>query len=133
MPKQAPRISDPNIEAKWVAAHGEAVTYTKAAQMLSVCNEPLIQVFQQLIADKPGGGFWPYEQVKVTGMQVLGFPPFSSTADLKAKLDGPLARELQERNGLIVTSGHKQNGQRGIRIEPYTRPSAYQTSLPHEG
>ena len=96
-------------------------------------NEPLIQVFQQLIADKPGGGFWPYEQIKVTGMQILGFPPFSSTADLKAKLDGPLARELQERDGLIVTSGHKQSGQRGIRIEPYTRPSAYQTSLPHEG
>ena len=47
MPKQAPRISDPNIEAKWVAAHGEAVTYTKAAQMLSVCNQTIINLVRK--------------------------------------------------------------------------------------
>lgn len=92
-------------------------------------NEPLVQVFNQLIADKPGGGFWAYEDVKIVGMRILGFPPFVSTADLKARLNGPLARELQEKDGLIVTCGHKQHGIRGIRIEQYQHPQSYQTKI----
>ena len=95
-------------------------------------NEPLVQVFNQLIADKPGGGFWPYEEVKSEGMKILGFPPFSSTNDLKAKLSGPLTRELQEHDGLIVTCGHKSNGARGIRIEQYQHPQGYQTKIATE-
>lgn len=92
-------------------------------------REPLVQVFNQLITDKPGGGFWSYEDVKTTGAKLLGFPPFYSTADLKAKLSGPLVRELQEKDGLIVTCGHKQHGARGIRIERYEVPQSYQTKL----
>lgn len=92
-------------------------------------REPLVQVFNQLITDKPGGGFWSYEDVKATGAKILGFPPFYSTADLKAKLSGPLVRELQEKDGLIVTCGHKQHGARGIRIERYELPKAYQTRM----
>lgn len=97
---------------------------------VSYDNEPLVQVFNQLIADRPGGGFWSYSDVKETGMKILGFPPFSSTADLKAKLDGPLTRELQERDGLIVTCGHRSKSQRGIRIEQYKQPTSYQTCIP---
>ena len=63
-------------------------------------NEPLVQVFNQLIADRPGGGFWAYDDVKSIGAQLLGFPPFSSTAELRTKLSGPLARELQSKDGL---------------------------------
>lgn len=92
-------------------------------------REPLVQVFNQLIADKPGGGFWPYDELKSVGMKILGFPPFSSTQELKAKLDLSLARELQEHDGLIVTCGHKQNGQRGIRVEQYRHPQGYQASI----
>lgn len=95
-------------------------------------NEPLVQVFNQLIADRPGGGFWSYEEVKAEGMKILGFPPFSSTNDLKAKLNGPLTRELQEHDGLIVTCGHKSNGARGIRIEQYQHPQGYQTKIATE-
>lgn len=93
-------------------------------------NEPLVQVFNQLIADRPGGGFWSYGDVKERGAQLLGFPPFSNTHDLKARLDGSLARELQQRDGLIVTCGHTSNGHRGVRIEQYQHPSGYQTSIP---
>ena len=85
-------------------------------------REPLVQVFNQLIADKPGGGFWSYEDVKTIGAKLLGFPPFYSTADLKQKLSGPFIRELQEKDGLIVTCGHKSKGTRGIRIEQYQIP-----------
>ena len=92
-------------------------------------NEPLVQVFNQLIADRPGGGFWAYDDVKSIGAQLLGFPPFSSTAELRTKLSGPLARELQSKDGLIATCGHKQGGLRGIRIEQYRRPDGYQTSI----
>lgn len=92
-------------------------------------NEPLVRVFNQMLTDKPGGGFWPYEEVKSIGMKLLGFPPFSSTQDLKAKLNGTLTRELQERDGMIVTCGHKNNGFRGIKIEQYQHPVGYQTSF----
>lgn len=92
-------------------------------------KEPLVQVFNQLVTDKPGGGFWSYEEVKSVGMKLLGFPPFYSTADLKQKLTGPFIRELQEKDGLIVTCGHKSNGARGIRIEQYQHPQGYQTSI----
>lgn len=92
-------------------------------------NEPLVQVFNQLIADRPGGGFWPYDEVKSIGAKLLGFPPFSSTKELRTKLSGPLARELQTKDGLIVTCGHKQNGLRGIRIEQYHHPDGYQASI----
>lgn len=95
-------------------------------------REPLVQVFNQLITDKPGGGFWSYEDVKSIGMKLLGFPPFYSTADLKQKLSGPFVRELQERDGLIVTCGHRQKGLRGIRIEQYRVPQGYQTMIDEE-
>lgn len=92
-------------------------------------NEPLVQVFNQLITDRPGGGFWSYADVKEQGAKLLGFPPFSTTDDLKKKLSGSLARELQTKDGLIVTVGHRQKGMRGIRIEQYCHPDGYQTSI----
>lgn len=95
-------------------------------------NEPLVKVFNQLIADRPGGGFWSYEELKAEGAKICGFPPFSSVNDLRAKLDGGLARELQENDGLIVTCGRKSKGDRGIRIEQYAHPQGYQTKIPQD-
>ena len=91
-------------------------------------TEPLVQVFRQLITDRPGGGFWSYAELKEAGMHILGFPPFSSTTDLKAKLNSSFAKEIQQKDGLIITSGHKQNGERGVRIEQYKPPEEYQVS-----
>lgn len=97
-------------------------------------KEPLVQVFNQLITDKPGGGFWSYEDVRTIGAKLLGFPPFYSTADLKQKLSGPFVRELQEKDGLIVTCGHRAHGGvRGIKIEQYKVPQGYQTQMVTEG
>ena len=95
-------------------------------------NEPLVQVFNQLIADRPGGGFWSYAEVKERGMQVLGFPPFSDTRDLTTKLDSSLARELQAQDGLIVTHGQRRSHCRGIRIERYSHPTSYQIPMASE-
>lgn len=92
-------------------------------------NEPLVQVFNQLIADRPGGGFWSYDEIRSVAMKMVGFPPFTSPRELRSKLEGSLARELQTRDGLIVTCGHKQHGIRGLRIEQYHHPGGYQTSI----
>lgn len=92
-------------------------------------NEPLVQVFNQLITDRPGGGFWSYAAVKERGAKILGFPPFSTPGDLKTKLSGQLAHELQTKDGLIVTAGHRQKGERGIKIEQYCHPDGYQTRI----
>jgi len=93
-------------------------------------TEPLVQVFRQIITDRPGGGFISYADLKAEGMKILGFPPFGKSSDLKAKLDTNFCRELQEKDGLIVTCGvtGKQNS-RGIRIEQYKVPVAYQSKL----
>jgi hypothetical protein len=80
-------------------------------------NEPLVKVFEQLIADRPGGGFWSYEAVRSRGMEILGYAPFTEATELKAMLKAGIARELQTRSGITVTTGHKQNGDRGIRAE----------------
>ena len=93
-------------------------------------NEPLVQVFNQLITDRPSGGFWSYADLKSEGAKILGFPPFGGIGDLRQKLDDGLARELQENDGLIVT--HSQRGThniRGIRMERYSLPQGYQTKF----
>lgn len=92
-------------------------------------KEPLVQVFNQLITDKPGGGFWSYAELKSEGAKILGFPPFSTTSDLKQKLDSSLTKELQQKDGLIVSCGCKSHGIRGVRIERYQVPKGYQTKL----
>lgn len=93
-------------------------------------NEPLVKVFNQLIADRPGGGFWSYADMKSAGAKICGFPPFSTINDLRSKLEGGLARELQENDGLIVTCGKKgTHGVRGVKIEQYEHPQGYQTKM----
>lgn len=49
-------------------------------------NEPLVQVFNQLITDRPGGGFWSYADLSNEGAKILGFPPYSTAIDLKQRL-----------------------------------------------
>lgn len=93
-------------------------------------NEPLVQVFNQLITDRPGGGFWSYANLKAEGAKILGFPPFGTSDELKRLLSGSLARELQKRDGLIVTVGEQgAHNVRGVRIERYVVPNHYQTKL----
>lgn len=96
-------------------------------------QEPLVQVFRKFIADKPGGGFISYDDFRTFGAKLLGFPPFGSTQDFKYKLNHGLSRELQRNDGIIITHGAKQNGARGIRIECYSAPAAYQLNISTEG
>lgn len=96
-------------------------------------NEPLVKVFNQLIADRPGGGFWSYADLKSAGAKICGFPPFADISDLRKKLDGGLSRELQQKDGLIVTHSESGKGnRRGVTIEQYEHPKAYQTKMPQE-
>jgi hypothetical protein len=93
-------------------------------------NEPLVQVFNQLVTDRPGGGFWSYADLKSEGAKILGFPPYADLNDLRQRLDGGLARELQTRDGLIVTHSVKgKNNVRGVRVEQYQHPQGYQTKM----
>ena len=93
-------------------------------------KEPLVQVFNQLVTDRPGGGFWSYADLKSEGAKILGFPPYTDINDLRQRLDGGLARELQSHDGLIVTHSAKGKGNvRGVRVEQYQQPQGYQTKM----
>lgn len=93
-------------------------------------KEPLVQVFNQLITDKPGGGFWSYSELKTAGAKILGFPPFGDLNELRTKLDNGLAKELQKRDGLLVVHGVTGRARsHGIRIERYQVPQGYQTKM----
>ena len=93
-------------------------------------NEPLVQVFNQLITDRPGGGFWSYSDLKSEGAKILGFPPYTDINDLRQRLDGGLAREMQSHDGLIVTHSSRGKGNvRGVRVEQYQHPQGYQTKM----
>ena len=93
-------------------------------------QEPLVQVFNQLITDKPGGGFWSYSDLQREGAKILGFPPYGDLNELRRKLDLGLARELMKRDGLLVTHGAKnRKNERGVRIERYEVPKSYQAKM----
>lgn len=93
-------------------------------------NEPLVQVFNQLITDRPGGGFWSYADLKSEGAKILGYPPYNDLTELRQKLDNGLARELQTHDALIVTHSAKGKGNvRGIRLETYIQPDSYQIKM----
>lgn len=93
-------------------------------------QEPLVQVFNQLITDKPGGGFWSYSDLQREGAKILGFPPYGDLNELRRKLDCGLARELMKRDGLLVTHGAKnRKNERGVRIERYEVPKSYQAKM----
>lgn len=92
-------------------------------------REPLVQVFNQLITDNPAGGFFTYAYLKEYGAKLLGFPPFSSSRDLLGKMNGALLTEMQKRDGLIITCGCKQNGDRGVKVERYCNPVGYQAII----
>lgn len=105
-------------------------TEQRKAKGVPYDSEPLVQVFNQLATDRPGGGFWSYADLKEEGAKILGFPPFGDPSELKRILDESLARELQKRDGLIVTHSVKAHGNaRGIRITQYKVPQGYQTKI----
>lgn len=109
----------------------EAIRRRKQREEMGVPyeKEPLVQLFNQLITDRPAGGFWSYSELREQGSKLLGFPPFSNPRELTRRLDAGLARELQKRDGLIVTAGCRTNRDRGIKIEPFKLPDGYQKQL----
>ena len=88
-----------------------------------------MQVFNQLIAQRPAGGFFSYGEVKHTGERLLGYPPFESTSELLSRLNDQLLRKLTTSDGLVVIAKQKQGGVRGIKITPYQHREMYQTSM----
>lgn len=92
-------------------------------------KEPLVQVFLQLIAQRPAGGFFSYSEIKHTGERLLGYPPFESTSELLSRLNDQLLRKLTTSDGLVVIAKQKQGGVRGIKITPYQHREMYQTSM----
>lgn len=107
------------------------IANTRKAKGIPYEKEPLVQLFNQLITDKPGGGFWSYSELQNAGAKLLGFPPYGSITDLRQRLEGGLARELQARDGIIVTHGVKgAHGARGVKIEQYQQPKNYQAKMP---
>lgn len=92
-------------------------------------REPLVQVFHQLIAQRPAGGFYSYAEVKHAGERLLGYPPFETTSELLSRLNDQLLKKLMLTDGLVVLAKQKQGGVRGIKITPYEHREMYQTSM----
>lgn len=92
-------------------------------------KEPLVQVFNQLIAQRPAGGFYSYSEVKHAGERLLGYPPFETTSELLSRLNDQLLRKLTTADGLVVLAKQKQGGVRGIKITPYQHREMYQASM----
>lgn len=80
--------------------------------------EPLVLVFRELMVRKPAGGFWSYADIHAIGSDLLGFPPFNQARELLSRLTGQLRRELQQKDHIIVTTGVKSGGDRGVRLTP---------------
>jgi hypothetical protein len=80
-----------------------------------------------------GGGFWSYADLTEEGCKILGFPPYQDLRDLRSKIDA-LAKDLLQKDGLIVTHGQKGRANKsGIRIQRYRQPEGYQTRLEDVG
>ena len=92
-------------------------------------KEPLVQVFNQLIAQRPAGGFYSYSEVKHAGERLLGYPPFETTSELLSRLNDQLLRKLTTADGLVVLAKQKQGGVRGIKITPYQHRAMYQSNM----
>lgn len=92
-------------------------------------REPLVDVFRQLIAQRPAGGFWSYRELRHAGERLLGYPPYDSTSELLARLNDQLIKKLMLADGLVVVAKQKQGGVRGIRITPYQHSEMHQTSM----
>ena len=89
-------------------------------------QEPLVRVFKNLLEVKPGGGFWSYSELREEGAKLLGYPPFGNLNELRGKLDNGLAKELQRKEGILVTHGVLGRARaRGVRIERYVIPHEY--------
>lgn len=90
----------------------------RKAQGVPYESDVLAQVFRKLMELRPAGGFWSYTDVKKEGAKLLGYPPFNSISDLRRKLDSGLTKELQLREGLIVSYGETgRSNIRGLTIE----------------
>ncbi len=86
-------------------------------------EEPVVATLRGLMERKPEGGFWSYQEVKASGEELFGLPPFGSVADLKSKLTDRLCKELKERDGVVVRMKQKGPGNtRGIRLERCQEP-----------
>ena len=92
-------------------------------QTIPYTQKPLVRVFQQLLANHPGGGFWSYESFKNECVKSLGYAPYDSVGDLRRILQGPLAGELRSHEQVIVACNQiGSHNVRGIRIERFLPP-----------
>lgn len=93
-------------------------------------REPLVQLFAELMRERPAGGFWSYGELKEQGVKLLGFPLFDRPGDLKVKLSAGLGAELMRRDGIRVSAGEMGPGaKRGVRVERYTLPEDLQYAM----
>jgi hypothetical protein len=99
-----------------LSADDIAVLAKRQEKKVPYDSEPLVKLFEQLIAERPAGGFWSYAEVQTKGTDVLGFEPFSTSSEFKAMLNSGLAQELRLMSKILVSHGHKANGARGIKL-----------------
>jgi predicted ATP-dependent serine protease len=89
-------------------------------------NSPITQTIRCLVAQKPEGGKWSYEDVRTAGINLLGYAPFSDSKDFVNKLRG-IEDQLISIDKIIVTASVKVGQKRGIHIEMRKPFTSFQT------
>lgn len=95
-------------------------------------DEPVVKILRKVVERHPGGGFVSYTEIKDTAMELFRYVPYRSSRHLTDTLQG-LAKELLENDRLIIATGVKSGGDRGIRMERYSMPmsqDSVQNALP---
>ena len=67
-------------------------------------QEPLVQVFNQLITDKPGGGFWSYSEFKAAGAKILG--PITVGNNVKIGANAVILHDVADNMTMVGVPGH---------------------------
>lgn len=92
-------------------------------------NEPLVQVFNQLITDNPSGGFWKYPDFEKKCIDILGYSPYINIHELKHRIND-IKLELQRKDGLIINAGAVgSHNIRGVQITSFKLPQGYQVTM----
>ncbi len=92
-------------------------------------SDPVVQLIRLLIAENPNGGRWTYTNLQAKGLEFLGYQPFIDGKDLSNRLSDGLANELRKRDNILVESGVKTTGGRGIRLQQVPKIVAFPTKM----
>jgi hypothetical protein len=91
-------------------------------------NNPITQTVRYLITQNPNGLRISYDELRTTGMKLLGFAPFIDSKDFLNKLRG-IEEQLLKKDNIVCTNSVYVNKRRGVLIELRKPLTDFQTGI----